>query len=104
MRGAGGAGEVSPLLIVAAVVLMVAGTSVTLIELEIANQVEEGLDIPLEKRPSWIGGWGKQRMTEYLRVHRKMYPRSRLRLWLWASMATGAAGLLAGVIAVLWRV
>ena len=82
---------------------MVAGPSVTVITLAIEDQVEEGLDIPLEKRPSWIGGWGKVRLTEYLRVHRKMYPRSRLRLQLWLSMATGAAGLLAGFIAVWWQ-
>jgi hypothetical protein len=83
---------------------MVAGPAVALIDLAIADQVEEGLDIPLEKRPSWIGGWGKQRMTEYLRVHTKMYPRSRLRLWLWVSMATGAVGFVGACVAVLWRV
>jgi len=94
---------VIPLLIAAVVLLMVAGLSATLIDLAIADQVEEGLDIPLDKRPSWKWGWGKHPLMEYLRVHRKMYPRSRLRLWLWISMATGAAGFAAAVVAVLWR-
>ena len=91
------------LAVVCILVLMAAGLSTTLTTLAIADRVEEGLDIPLEKRPSWMGDRRKFPLMAYLRIHREMYPRSRLRLYLWISMTTGAASLLVGCVAVLWQ-
>jgi hypothetical protein len=84
---------------------MAAGLATTLIQLSIKDQVEEGLAMPLDQRPSWRL-WKKPLvrpglLKEHLRIHRRMYPQSRLRLRLWISLAIQAGGMLG---AVLWVV
>ncbi len=81
----------NPLLVVSIPCFLISVVSAGLTFLAIEDQVEEGLDIPIDDRPSWnIFRW-RGSYPKYLQRHRRVYPRSRLRLWHWLTLGTTAA-------------
>ena len=71
----------SPLFIAVGFLFLAVTPATVLTLLAIEAQVDDGLELPLKDRPSWGSPWW------YLKVHRRMYPRSGLRRWFWISLA-----------------
>jgi hypothetical protein len=80
---------VSLLLIAVGFLFLAVTASTVLTLLAIEDQVEDGLDLPLHERTSWAG----RRLTKqgslwwYIKLHRRIFPRSGVRRWFWISVA-----------------
>jgi hypothetical protein len=68
------------------------GVTAMMTMLQIADEIE--CNLPIDARPSWRTWQVRRFPLAELRLHRKMYPASRLRTWWTIAATTNAASIL----------